>query len=154
MTTFSLNLKGIRKVEIGMLKTEETSSGAGFFKDQVHPEHDIPLATIADKNNEGFTTPEGRKVPARPFFDYAVNTCDSVMADPFIRGAGKIASGDKNVRGNLKNAADTMAEWISVYIKSDELYEPNAPFTIKKKGFDKPLTETGYLSENVEGRLL
>lgn len=148
-----LSIAPLKDIQRNATVFERKRGEAGFFDGDIHPRHGLPLAQIAADNNYGFMTPEGRTVPPRPFFSLACDTADSVVKESLIKGVGRMLSGDRLPDDSLRDAAENMAMWIGIYAESNALYIDNAPYTVKKKGFNRPLWETGYMATHIKSRV-
>lgn len=152
MGDFSLDNKKLLSIIALSKNIDHVQGSAGFFPEQIHPVHGLPLGLIARKNNYGSLA---EKIPPRPFFTYALATCDNAVGDVFKRETVQLFhhSHGNRLRSILLKAAKSMENWIQVYILSDGLYPRNAPYTEKKKGFNRPLFETGYMAANVKSKV-
>ena len=93
-----------------------------------------PIAAVAFWNNYGTST-----APARPFFS-------NMIEEQKPTWGGKVAKLVKATSGDGAKVLALMGEDIqSALIQSirDTDEPPNAPSTIKRKGFNKPLVDTG-----------
>lgn len=133
----------------------KSESETGFYHDNIHPETNEPLSNIAFLNNYGGENadPDRSPIPARPFMEYSLENAEITVSKRMVKGFEYFIE-----KGDIFKALDLPAEdlqrWIGWTIEMDELYERNAPMTIRKKGGrDEPLTDTGYLAENVERKV-
>lgn len=151
-------LKKDTKVWDALLKNIATltksESEAGFYSDQGHPNSEDSLAQIATLNNFGGENPDPTRgdIPARPFMTFSVQNAERTVGRKMAKGLeGLLKSG--NVFNALDLPAAELQKWIGWTIEMEELYTPNAPATISKKGRDEPLSDSGYLAENVERKV-
>lgn len=107
----------------------------GFFESAKYPDG-TPVAAVAAYNEFG-----SDKTPARPFMRVAIDK----NRDKW----GKLLSSCLTMTGGDMEKALGMAAEIIVSQIQDEIRAwrdpPNAASTIKKKGFDKPLVDTGQM---------
>lgn len=108
-----------------------------------------PVAYIASIHEFGYA-PGG--IPARPFMRPAVAEHGQAWVDLLAKGANAALSGSMPARDVLemvvlRGAAD-VAKTIEA-VSSPAL----APATAKRKGFDKPLVDTGQLIQSVTGKV-
>ena len=114
------------------------------------------LANKATTNHFGGVSmfPDGEKieVPPRPFITHAmdgyaksiINAGNAFIEDELTRKSvkEKILSVAENARDSIKLSIDEVGEWSP--------YPHNSPRTIGRKGFDKPLVDTGAMRDGVE----
>ncbi|MEY1087317.1 hypothetical protein AB7160_00470 [Morganella morganii] len=84
------------------------------------------------------------KIPPRPFFRAVINEGKQVW--PAI-----LASGVEHYQGDVKSALALLGEQIVGELSQsvrDWNSPPNAPATIAKKGFNKPLIDTGQMANS------
>lgn len=130
--------------------TEAQFVEIGFFPEDIHPKNGLPVAAVAYANEVGdpLNTFEGRPapIPPRPFMRHtiAVNQPDwneafhaalkavDFHSLPALQGFGEL------VQMQIKNSIET---WSAPM---------NSPTTVKLKGFNNPLIETGYMLDHVK----
>lgn len=126
------HLEGGTRLEITLkAMAKRFTSGvaeAGFF--------DAETAKVAWWNEKG--VPD-KNIPPRPFMrmsfiDGFVNWRESLRA--------RLADGGTS-REALRQVAAEMQQEIQAHLMEPGLYQENASRTIRKKGFDRPLFETG-----------
>lgn len=132
--------KGLSELKNNLMKAITMEGRAGFYSDQIHPESKTPLSDIAYYNTFGS---EGNRIPERPFMQDAARDGSFELGSKLAKHWGKVLAG-VSPKIILFKSSETMAKWISNVITVNE-YTPNAKNTIRKKGFDNPLTHTGYL---------
>lgn len=114
----------------------------GFLEGATYPDG-TPVAMIAAINNYGAPS---RGIPPRPFFSGMVDEKSPEWGDTF---AGLMeANGDDTVK-----ALRLMGEGIKGQLQQsirDTVAPPNAPSTIRAKGFDKPLIDIGHMLNSVD----
>ncbi|OBU12533.1 hypothetical protein [Morganella psychrotolerans] len=84
------------------------------------------------------------KIPPRPFFRAVIN--EGKQAWPAI-----LASGVEHYQGDVKSALALLGEQIVGELSQsvrDWNSPPNAPATFAKKGFNKPLIDTGQMANS------
>ena len=117
----------------------------GFQAGEATDDNGVDLCDIAVWNELG--TQGKHPIPARPFLRQSVDENESdirAYGAAFVR---KIARGG--------TAADSLKK-MGVYMKGivqrtirDGRFVPNAPSTVRKKGSDRPLIDTGRLRQSV-----
>ncbi|CAI1823081.1 Uncharacterised protein [Serratia quinivorans] len=121
---------------------EGTLLRVGFLENATYPSGEY-VATIAASNEFG---DPGNNQPPRPFFRNMI--ADNSSAWPLE--VGKVV---KAVDFDGKKTLQLMGERIKDQLQGSirELVEPPlSPYTIKKKGFDKPLIDTGHMLNSVD----
>lgn len=145
---FSLEIEGAGKsLERKLLERYRALTSAseveiGFFPEHVHPESGVPVAQVAWWNEVGNTS---QNRPPRPFFKYSVATFSMEWAD-VIRVSLKATGYD--AKAALTAVGQLAALRIQSVIKSWS-EPPNAKATVRSKGFNDPLVDTGYMLHHV-----
>lgn len=122
--------------------TNATMVKAGFLEGATYPDG-TTVATVAAANEFG-STGEGRFQPPRPFFRIAIDS----NKNKWSKGLAKLIMKD-GAQVALSKAGEVMMGDIQSSIQL--LKAPAlAPATIKAKGFDKPLIETGHMLKSVD----
>lgn len=130
---------------------QTTHGEAGFYSDP-HPNgRGATMAEVATYNEYGT-----KDIPARPFFAPAARQSRVVMSRMFVQRFQQILLNRTTVSKSLKELSDRQAEWIKERILFNTYARtiPNADFTISKKGFNRPLFETGYMADNVKTKVV
>lgn len=125
-------------------KYKSRTASVGFF----NPEY----ASLALFMEFGFNNAAtGHFVAPRPFFRLTIKNEKEKWAKRLLNQLK--GSRGKNSTDAMKNVATLMRDDVKLYILSAFLYNPNKERTVKKKGFNRPLYETGRLSRKVTFRL-
>lgn len=139
------------------LGTEYTIS-LGFFSDSTYPDG-TPVPQVALNNEYGFITPEGHKVPPRPFM-YPLLHNPKVTDNWKERLSLALKLYLRQSPGDLKNLVPRAYKTLALTMIGDlqqaitELSTPpNSPYTIKKKGSSNPLIDQGYLRSSVSAEV-
>lgn len=103
------------------------------------------LAYVASLHE--FGSPGG-KIPERSFIRTAIDKNERKINNLSDRLALKILDGSVTVRGALDLIGLSVTGMIQEQI-TDGDYVPLSPATIKKKGSDKPLIDTGHMWQSV-----
>ncbi len=115
----------------------------GFFKDAIYDDG-TSIASVAIQNEYGVPA---QNIPARPFMRDTVNSNKNKWAKIF--GALiKQQKADINITQIFHKLGMLAVGDIQKQIKSGS-YVDNAPSTIAKKGFNKPLIDTGVMLKSV-----
>ncbi len=114
----------------------------GYQAGETTDEDGIDMCDIAAWNELGT-----ERAPARPFLRQTVEKNESRINEFCAREAMKMFEG---------GTAEQCLDKIGVFMKSlvqktirDGEFAPNAPSTIRKKGSDKPLIDTGRMRQSV-----
>jgi hypothetical protein len=121
---------------------EGTLLRVGFLENATYPSGEY-VATIAASNEFG---DPGNNQPPRPFFRNMI----AANSSAWPLEVGKVV---KAVDFDGKKTLQLMGERIKDQLQGSirELVEPPlSPYTIKKKGFDKPLIDTGHMLNSVD----
>lgn len=118
----------------------------GFLSDATYPasadgKAALQVAQVAFWNEYGTS-----RAPARPFFR-------NMIAKQSPRWGRALGMNLKNNRNNAKDALTAMGEGIKDQLKESiiETNEPpNAPYTVAKKGFNKPLVDTAHMLRSID----
>ena len=89
-----------------------------------------------------------RSIPARPFMrNYVDNNTDRLIR-LMANGVTQIALGNATTMGLLNTLGLEMQSGIKRSITGGD-FAPNAPYTVQKKGSNKPLIDTGVMLNSV-----
>lgn len=122
--------------------TSRAKLGVGMHADTFatpHPAHPGTFGMIGEANETGTA-----KIPPRPFirqwFDFHLFDLSKTLND---RMMGLVAGRFATVEAALASAGQKFQSGMKEYILSERPFVPNAPKTVKWKGFNLPLVETG-----------
>lgn len=162
----TIKLAELKKLKKRIRHLGEDAMQVGWFDGKTHPgtlEEDNPLpeATVAAivhngaKVNNGFGKGIKIEIPSRPFFVQASGIRGRNMKSSLRKRLGEIMRGRRPSGALLsigrdfrRDAKKTMATWPTSGIKSRR----NAKSTIRRKGFDRALHETGHLRKSMDVR--
>lgn len=129
---------------------EAHSVEVGFFPEDIHPKNNIPVAMVAYMNEKGVPDNEleghAAPIPPRPFMAYTIALNQPQWNETF-------AASLRAVKYHTEPALQGFGELIQMQIRSSMsgwLAPMNAPFTVKMKGFNDPLMETGFMFDHVK----
>lgn len=109
-------------------------------------ENGTDYADIAAWNEFGTT-----HIPSRPFLKQSVdNNIDEI--NQLLMELKQMFMNGTSAKQILKEIGETQKALIKVEI-TDGSFEPNAKSTVKKKGSDKPLIDTGQLLQSVNYKI-
>ena len=134
-------------------KLTEYKAEAGFYKEQYHSESKMSMANLATILNYGVKNGEkGWKIPPRPFFYKAWIASFYLTFDDSFKLVKDYLYGEVKIRTAFKKLSDKLANVISTTMVSGD-YVDNAEVTIRLKGFNYPLVETGKLASSVKSKV-
>lgn len=117
----------------------------GYQSDQMAEDGETSLAEIAYWNHFGTVDKDGQvMIPARPFMD----TLD-LQQDQLFEFSGQALEALGSSREVAEAIGSKAKSMIQDAIRNGD-WAPNAPSTIRKKGSDKPLIDTGTMRQGVQ----
>lgn len=129
-------------------KVEDDGVNVGWFEDQTY-EDGLPVAQVARWNE--FGTKE--RIPQRPFMRTAMMEHEKEWIEKLKTLVQKELDKDKNV--DIDKALKKFGELVKGDIQETILnggFTPNAKSTVKKKGFNQPLVDTGVMISSIQAR--
>jgi hypothetical protein len=144
------SMKGY-SVEAGWFSTARYQAAKGVSPSMVG----MPIATIAKINEYGATINRGKYkiiIPPRPFMRLAAKKVKTNIPDVQRKIAKGMVSGKISVKQGLAQIGMFMEGEIVDSIKNGG-WTPNAPSTVAKKGFDKPLIDTAQMWQSVSSKV-
>lgn len=138
---------GFNRIMRDLEKLDGMEVVAGMLKDSGKAENGASYVDIATWNEYGT-----RRIPSRPFIRISADTNRQTwtkMAQQCVNG---VIDGD-SPRDAAQVIGHRMVEDIRKVFGDKSKLAPNAPSTIKKKGHDKPLIDTGKLKATVNYRV-
>lgn len=119
----------------------------GWFN-SYHPSGN-PTAQVAKWNEEGHATPSGNISPPRPMIRVgAAPKVKDLVSTTIERSLTRVVMGESDWREELNRIGQGAEK-----ILKEEIWSwtdpKNSPMTIKLKGFDDPLVETGQMASQV-----
>lgn len=142
------NTKVLKDIEKKLIKASHDAVQVGFFDGKLHPSGDMTIAEVAAIQEFGT-----REVPERPFMRTTIMK-DREFVTYLENGISTIIWGVKpNAKQGLKGAGQVLAEAMK---ESVETWTTpiNSRATVRRKGFNDPLVETGTMRENISWRLV
>lgn len=119
---------------------------AGLFADS--GEHDgVPLAQIGFWLNYGT-----EDIPARDWLGGGAEFTERAAMKQITAIVNRLGKLPGNPETLLTPVAKAVAEGIKAFAINHQ-WTPNAPSTVKQKGFDWPLVETGEMIDSIDGRV-
>ena len=93
------------------------------------------------------------RIPSRPFIRISSDDNRNAWGKLAENCAGKVLRGNMSARSAGEAVGQQMVKDIKKVFGDKGKLAPNAPSTIKKKGHDKPLIDTGKLRDSVNYRV-
>ena len=152
MIDVSVTLKcddsGLEGLKAKLLDLQTTSAKIGFWEEVKHPNGKLDSAALANILENG-----AKNIPARPFIeDGSLDSTIELEALALKQTRKFLTLPNASAKDALLPLAEVVSRWISGRILFNS-YVDNAPSTVRKKGFNRPLYETGWLAENVQTKV-
>lgn len=138
-------------VEAGWFDTARYKAG----KDVPEKMVGVPVAKVARIQEFGASIQRGEHtiiIPARPFMRLAYKNFKEKHAAIQKKLAAKMARGDIDAKAAMKQIGLFMEGCIVDSIKNGG-WQPNAPSTVAKKGFDTPLIDSAQMWQSVSSQV-
>lgn len=140
-------VKGGRKLEQALRELSKAVSRpatlrVGFLEGATYPDG-TPVAMVAAIQNYG--APRAG-IPPRPFFTNMVKDKSREWGPAMAR---LLQANDMDVAATLRQTGHAIEGQLRQAI-IDTSYPPNAPSTIRKKGFDAPLRDTMHMVRSID----
>lgn len=129
-------------------KVEDDGVNVGWFEDQTY-EDGLPVAKVARWNE--FGTKAG--IPQRPFMRRTMMKHEKEWIETLKTIVQKEIDKDKNI--NIDKALKKFGEIVKGDIQETILeggFVKNAPSTIRRKGHNTPLVDTGVMISSIQAR--
>ena len=101
------------------------------------------LVEIALYNELGTST-----IPARPFFAQTVQVHEEEIREAAVSEAAKVLRGNEKAQQAFREIGPDVQKKVQKRIDEGQ-FVPNAPSTIKRKGHDHPLIDTGTMRDSI-----
>ena len=144
--------KGLKDIGKKLHKQKDMVVDVGHFDGKIHDEE--AKRTIADTslaNQQGFTTGNGKEVPARPYMQIALES--PAFMKEYEKVVMAIAKGNTTIAKELPKLGRLLRDIMMGVIQTSFNIAPNSPVTIALKGSDTPLIHTATLVNDIESRL-
>ena len=141
---FGTTTEAGKKFEKLLAEMSDKQVAVGFNADSGSYDDGASLVEVAAWNELGT-----RHIPSRPFIHDAIefnNDKITMFAGASVRNAIENGGSAEEVLNQIGNMAKGL---VQEEIRNG-MWTPNAPSTIRKKGSDHPLIDTGYMRQNVK----
>lgn len=147
--------EGLQRHFAALRELDGQTVSVGWF-----PEHRYKdgrsVAYVAAKNEFGgvLSVGDGKfvTIPARPLLRTSAIAADASINRRMPAISKSILKGAVSPTQAMQMVGELVIESISDTLKNND-FEPNAPYTVAKKGFNKPLVETGLLGQTVQAKV-
>lgn len=134
----------------------KTKIKTGWF-DSNRYEDGTPVAQVAKIQNDGAVirnkkTGKTIEIPSRPFFTDAINNNKENIKDRYIKDFKGYIKNKRNKEASLRRTSNYIEGLVKKQIVNGG-YKPNSPDTVEKKGFNKPLVDTGIMLQTISSKM-
>ncbi|WP_116892083.1 hypothetical protein [Pseudomonas syringae] len=144
MITTKLNTRGLDNLAKRVIALARLKVKTGFFEDTY--EDGVPVAQVAAWNEYGT-----RFHPQRPFMQESLEQAKQKIIQALKLAFKSAIKGDRASRRIMKSLGALVVKEMKATISSYP--GGNSPSTIARKGFDRPLFETGKMIESVKFKI-
>jgi hypothetical protein len=137
--------KGWKRITNKILSLNGKTVSAGIHTDAGNEKNGVSIAQVATYNEFGT-----KRIPARPFIRLSFENHNKEWNDVADEQLTAMVNSGKTASGALSAVGEAMKKDIVSIIGDTSQLRHNAPSTIAKKGFDKPLYETGKLKAAID----
>lgn len=93
-----------------------------------------------------------KNIPPRPLLKPVLNKHKDKILEIFGKVYAMLLAGDEQgADRELDILAQRVQRWTQAFFTEDNGWAPNAPSTIRRKGSDKPLIDSGSLRQSIRG---
>lgn len=135
---------GAKRLVVALKDIDGLEARTGWFE-TAKDAQGVPVATKAAAHEFGTA-----RIPARPFMRPTVAAKKQAWLGQLAQGSKAILRGEATPRQVLEGVALRAAGDVAKTIKTVNS-PPLSPKTVKRKGFAKPLVETGQMIQSVTG---
>lgn len=137
---------GWRKLKENLLYFGITQAEVGHFDEDWHEEAEMDMASLAAMQELGFINQNGSTVPPRSFHSQTANRNQNSIGRKMGEVVSKVYAGKITVHEALVEVGEEYTEDMQQMI--DDFSNPkNAKGTIKAKGVDNPLVDSGSMRD-------
>ena len=115
-----------------------------------HADTQLTMAQLAQVMEYGAVTGKRTHIPPRPMLRFTAR----LKGKEWVKEAGELAknvlNGKQKGRGAYETLGMLIADDIKGVMNTSSLFTPNAPSTVKRKGKNTPLIDTGELRDAVD----
>lgn len=144
------NDKGWKRITRKILALDKKEVSAGVHDDAGNEDNGKSIALVAFWNEYGTKREKVQHIPPRPFIRISFDDHNSEWVKEADTQLTAMVNGGKTASGALNALGRLMKKDIKKIIGDKSKLKPNAPSTVARKGFDKPLYETGKLEAAID----
>lgn len=115
-----------------------------------HADTQLTMAQLAQVMEYGAVTGKKTHIPPRPMLRFTARLKGTEWAKEAGELSKNVLNGKQKGRGAYETLGMLIADDIKGTMSNASLYKPNAPATVKKKGKNTPLIDTGALRDAVD----
>ncbi len=132
--------KGLMRQKAALQQIAKQEVHIGWFPENVYPDG-TPVAAVMAYNEFG-----SERVPARPLMRQTSEIVSPKVPGWLTRRSAEVLEGKRDASTIMQKLGENVIVEISKQFDSGN-FVPNAPSTEAAKGFNKPLIDTGHLSQ-------
>lgn len=142
-----------KKIEHDSRQLDGTEIEYGFPDVIMHPEADVPVAAIAEWNNNGVRSQSGAwRIPPRDFMQISDLYAQGRMKEFNEQIASTLGLGGGQMGKTLDFVAKELAELVQQAITEGD-FKALSPSTISQKQSDTILIESGFMFDAIKGKV-
>lgn len=148
------DFSGFKEIKKKLLDIESTSIKTGFWPEVKHPNGKLNSAELANILINGARKGRSGEIPPRPFLQDGIADGILDLKRTSVRQYKRFMSikNKRSFKHFAKPIADSSSGWVKQRILFNS-YEENASYTVRRKGFNRPLYESGWLANNVQTKI-
>lgn len=137
-----------------LVDLDSTSVQWGFWSDVKHPNGKLDSASLANILERGARRGRSGEIPPRPAIADGIADGQRDLGRMSARQMQRFLSlqNKRSFKHFTKPIAESGKGWVRQRILFNS-YEENASYTVRRKGFNRPLYETGWLANNVQAKV-
>lgn len=139
---------GFNRIVANIRRLDGRTVNAGILRDAGTGKNGVPIVEYATYNEYGTS-----RIPSRPFVRIASDENRDAWCRTARDGIGRIIDGTGSADECCENVGQRMRDDIRKVIGDKSKLAPNAQSTIRRKGHDKPLIDTGLMKSKVNYRV-
>ena len=142
-----------KRIEHDSMRLDGTEIEYGFTEVIMHPEAKVPVAAVAEWNNNGVRSQSGAwKIPARDFMQISDLYAQGRMEEFNEQIASTLGLGGSKLDKTLDYLSKELAELVQQAISEGD-FKALAPSTISQKQSDTILIDSGFMFDAIKGKV-
>ena len=148
-----IDMSGWEEIEKQMAYLESKQIEYGYPTEKIHPDAKVPVAQVAKWNNTGVKAVGGGwRIPPRPFMEISAILNDMEMKKYNQQIMLSLTEGRNSVEKAMDFVGKELADNVRVAI-GEGAYVALSSTTVKLKGSDTILIDSGYLFDSAEHKV-